>query len=146
MPAVGAGPVPSVVGALLLDVLRWGATAGLLALAGLVVGGEVGEGSEWKRRVGRWAAGDEHGGQGEGSVGRDGSLEGVLHWNLADGGALVRGVEGLNGENGASNGQVALAGDERGGTKVCAGSDVLDDRREGDEAQTVKSVSFDRQQ
>ena len=65
------------------------------------------------------------------------SLEWVGHWDFANGGPLVGGMESLNSEDRSSNGEVLRAGDQRCSTEVSAGTDVLEHRGERDEAWPV---------
>ncbi len=109
----------------------------LLARAALAVVGEAWEGGEAERSVAGWARLDERGGQGVDRGGVEGSLEWVRHWDLADGLALHGSVERLDGEDGASNSEVLLVGDQRGGAEVGAGANVLKHGGESDEALAV---------
>lgn len=60
--------------------------------------------------------------------------KGVGHGDLANRKALHRSVQGLDGKNGASNGEVVRVGDQGSSTEVGAGTDALEDGGQSDEA------------
>lgn len=62
------------------------------------------------------------------------SSVGVGSCDLANGNALQRGVKSLSDQDRACNGQVVLAGDQRGTAEVGRSANALEDGREGDEA------------
>ena len=66
------------------------------------------------------------------------SAVGVGSSDLARGVALKRSVNGLGHQDGACDGQVVLAGDERSGTEVGRSTDALKDRSEAQEALRVR--------
>jgi hypothetical protein len=57
---------------------------------------------------------------------------------VADSESLQGSVQSLNGENGAGNAKIGLAGDSWGSTKICGSSNTLKDGGESDEGVQVK--------
>ena len=100
---------------------------------GLGVKGQLGEGLDGELGVALRAAGDELGGQGENLVVGEGSIERLSEGDLLVAGADVRGVTGLDGEDGASGGEVGLARDVGGSAEVGRDTDTLEDRGSGEE-------------
>jgi hypothetical protein len=104
---------------------------------------------DWKRHVGAGASSNESGRNGVDSVQAHWGAEDVGHWDLADCTAGSRLVKSLGDKNGASRGEVRLARDVRGGTKICGNSNAFNDGSQGDEFLGSRhwelvSTSFDR--
>jgi hypothetical protein len=106
--------------------------------AALVLGRGDGERLEGEGGVGGRAGLDEGGRQGVDGGRVEGSAVGVGNGDLANGGALVRGVLGLGHQDGAGDGQVGLAGDQGSTAEVGGGANTLEDRGEGDEGGDVR--------
>ena len=111
----------------------WGAVGFFAGAGGGSVEGEGGEGGEWEGGVGGGAADDEAGGEGEDGGGVEGGAEGVGHGDFVDGAALQAGVEGFGDEDGARDGEVLFACDERRAGQVGRCADAFEDGGKGNE-------------
>lgn len=110
-----------------LDLVAGGAEQdGAAGLDGGVVaaGDELGEGLDGEGSVVRGAGGDELGSQGVDLVQGERVVEGLGEGRLLDASADVRGVAGLNGEDGAGSSQVGLGHDVRGSAEVGGNTDA----------------------
>lgn len=93
----------------------------------------VGLEAKVERAGGAGALGDESRGESVDAGGVERSAVGGSKGNLLGGVALERGVESLSDEDGASNGQVVLAGDQGSTTEVGRCADALENGGESDE-------------
>lgn len=106
--------------------------ANLVARVGGVTDGQGREGLEGELGVGSKAS-DELSGQGEDLVEVLRGIEGGREGLLAEGGADVRGVAGLDGQDGAGSSQVVLVGDGGSGAEVGGNTNALEDTGETNE-------------
>lgn len=106
--------------------------ANLVARVGGVTNGQGREGLEGELGVGSKAS-DELSSQGEDLVEVLRGIEGGREGLLTEGGADVRGVAGLDGQDGAGSSQVVLVGDGGSGAEVGGNTNTLEDTGETNE-------------
>lgn len=100
--------------------------------AGSLSSGQGREGLEGKLGSGSKAS-DELGSEREDLVEVERGVEGCSEGLVTVPGTDVRGMAGLNGQDGASSAQVGLVGDGRGSAEVSGNTNTLEDGRETDE-------------